>query len=196
MTRTTPFSLAAIGVLALAACGGSSSDDDSGIASLDDPVEADGEAIDPDLALADYQQCLRDNGAGVDFHAGAGGGSISIGGSGEADPQSGGGFDADAFRQAAEACSDLAEAAIGAFTPDPQQQAEIEDAQLRFDECMSDKGLEGYRGNMATSSGLDIAGSGDASDPQGGNSFDDVDPDVLREALDECSAVYDDLEAS
>ena len=188
-------SLAAVGALALAACGGGG-DDDSGIASIDEPTDTEDEVVDPDRAMADYRQCLADNGFDIDIQVGGGGGSISLGGGGdEADPQSGG-FDPDAFSEAADACSDLADAAMGAFTPDPQQQAAMQDAQLRFEECMADNGLAGYTGGATMASGLGIGGSGGAADPQSGGSLDEVDPDVLREALDECSAVYDELEES
>ena len=189
--------MAAVGALALSACGDGGGDG-SGIASIDDPTEGLTDAgdgvVDPDLALADYQQCLRDN--GLDLQVQAGGGSISIGGGGgEADPQSGG-FDSDAFREAADACRELGQEAMGAFTPDPQQQAAMEDAQLRFDECMADKGLAGYTGGAMASSGLGIDGSNGATDPQSGGSLDEVDPDVLNEALDECRTAFDELEQS
>ncbi len=190
-------SLAAVGGLALAACGGGSNDDDSGIASLDGSGDGETAAdIDPELAMADYRECLAENGVDINIQAGSGGGSISLEGGGEADPQAGGGgFDIDAFRAASEACADLAEAAMGSFTPDPQQQAAMEDAQLRFDECMADRGLEGYGGAVA-SSGLALDGDTSAADPQSGGSLADVDPDVLAEALEECSAVFDELEES
>ncbi|MEO1057392.1 MAG: hypothetical protein AAFY28_10805 [Actinomycetota bacterium] len=193
-------SLAAVGGLAVAACGGGSSDDDSGIASIDDATdEADGD-IDPELAMADYRECLAANGANIDVQVGAGGGSISLdGGGGEADPQSGGlgGLDMEAFQAAVEACSELGQAAMGAFTPDPQQEAAMQDAQLRFEACMADKGLDGYAGSMMTSQGgLSLDDDGPSADPQSSGSLDDVDPDVLAAALDECSAAFDELEAS
>ncbi|MEM9515217.1 MAG: hypothetical protein AAGA42_10210 [Actinomycetota bacterium] len=192
-------SLAAVGGLAVAACGGGSSNDDSGIASLDGAGDGESAAdIDPELAMADYRECLADNGANIDVQVG-GGGSISIGGGVEADPQAGGigGTDPDTFSAAVDSCAELGQAAMGAFAPDPQQQAALDDAQLRFEECMDDKGLGGHVGSMMTSNaGIGVEDSAGADDPQSGGSLDDVDPDVLADALDECGAVFDELEAS
>ncbi|MEM8619052.1 MAG: hypothetical protein AAGF73_04980 [Actinomycetota bacterium] len=190
-------SLAAVGGLTLAACGGSS-DDNSGIASLDGATDEAAADIDPELAMVDYQECLAENGVDLSIELGSGGGSFSMGGS-EADPQAGGfaNIDLEEFRAASEACADLAEAAMGAFTPDAQEQAAMQDAQLRFQECMDDKGLGAYTGMMAASStGLALDGSTGASDPQSSGSLDDVDPDVLADALDECAVVFDELEGS
>lgn len=139
----------------LAACG--SSDDsgsDDGVASLGSTTTSpDGDqqttesSVDPQQAMLDYTQCMRDEGIDMpdpEFSStGASGGAIAIAGDDSGDE---GGpmidFDSEEFQAAEEVCRPIMDEAIGSIEIDPEQQAEMREQMLEYAECMREQGVD------------------------------------------------------
>jgi hypothetical protein len=139
--------LAVVALALLAAgCGGSSSSGDEGVASIEDDsatpaAETSGEttgseATDPQQAMLDYAQCMRDN--GIDFpdpDFSGGGGLFQIGGEGsDIDPS-----DPD-FQAADEKCQPILEDSRPQLSEEDQQA--MQDAFLEYAQCMRDNGID------------------------------------------------------
>ncbi len=158
-----------------AACGGGSQND--GVASLEDDATAplaagdDGSAdgatttteTDPELALLEFTQCLRDNGVDVGDPEVDGDGNLGFGGRVQ-------GYDfvadREAFQAAREACADILEGVSLEFRD--RDRTEIEDTLVEFATCMRDNGYDMPDPDFSGFS----PGSGGGSGP-----FSEVDPD-------------------
>ena len=176
MTMRSTRLLALIGttVLALAACGGGSAADTSPtLPSLSQPT-ADAEpgttttttAVDPEEAMQEYTECMREHGIEMpDFGSGSGG-VVTL----EADNESG----FEAFEEAAAECDPILKGAFGEFELTPEQEAEFMDQELAFAQCMRDNGVDWPD---PTSSGNSMIELGD-----------DLDPETVDAAIETCSA--------
>ncbi len=200
--RRIPLAIAALLAIGLvaAACGSATAEQAPSVAALPADSEesasaADGaddagdgerapvnpEDVSPEEAEAaqlKFDQCMTDNGVDQDELfgdiEGEGGGAVVLDSTGE-------GFDAqfEAYEAALEECEPILEGVFGDFTLSPEQEAEMADAEAAFNQCAADAGFE--------------IGEGSAD---GGFQIDaDVDIDELREVLDECAKVYENLDS-
>jgi hypothetical protein len=136
--------LAGVLSLTLAACGGGGSGD--GVATLGDGDEAAATAsaspsVDPEDALAEFAECMRDNGIEdfpdptIDENGG-----IQIGIGGEGGPPSE--EDRQALTDAMEACQDLLPRGEGPGQISEEDRAAFQDALLEYAQCMRDHGID------------------------------------------------------
>lgn len=95
----------------------------------------------PEEAQLAFSQCLEEQGIEDPFSNGDG---ETIDGA-EGGQSAGIAFESDAdfeeFEAAMDECSDLLGDAFGEFEPTPEQEAQLADAELKFNQCMSDKGF-------------------------------------------------------
>jgi len=142
-------SMVALSVALLGACGGGSgddADDASDVASLDDQDSSsdsspDGTvtetttATDPEQAMLDFAECMRDHGIDMEDPQfdGEGGGGINL----EATPEN-----EDEIEAAQEACQPLLENARGNVELDPEREAELQEQMLAYAQCMRDRGID------------------------------------------------------
>jgi hypothetical protein len=135
--------LVAVLSFALVACG---SDPGDGVATLQggegSASPSASPSVDPEDALADFAQCMRDKGiedfpdpqvdedGRISFGGGGGGGQA---------PEAG---DFEEIQDAMEACRDLLPQDLGPGDISPEQQAEFQDALLHYAQCMRDNGIE------------------------------------------------------
>lgn len=159
ITRTTrAVALAATLVLVtLSGCGSSDAGDGdaSGLPSIEDSTgEADvadepsddaGAEKDPELAMADFEKCMRDNGIELQV-AGDGSGTMSQtvevpdDGSGDASMEF---TDPADFEQIADTCSEESGLSFGDLDDlSPEEQAEMADRNLAFQQCLAEQGFE------------------------------------------------------
>jgi hypothetical protein len=163
-------------LLLLAACGGS---DDSGVAQAEgsggtstSATTTPASEADAEQAQLDFARCMREQ--GLDFpdpEPGENGGLRFRAPEGGMD-------DAEAFQDAAQECQEY----LADVRPElsEEDQAELQDAQLEFAQCMRDEGV-------------------DVPDPQpgqgpGGGGLTQIDPDDpdVQAALDECRSIIQD----
>jgi hypothetical protein len=137
--------LAAALAMLLAGCGSGASAE--GIASLEDQAAADessttaaAAATDPEQAMLDYAQCMRDQGIDMpDPQMGPGGGAFGFTIQGEPGdgPEDG---EIQRMTEADEACRHLLEGIVQEFEmPD---MSEMQDQMLAFSQCMRDHGVD------------------------------------------------------
>lgn len=172
--------------LTLAACASGGGDD--GVATLGqgDGSGADASAspsVDPEDALAEFAECMRDNGIEdfpdpqIDENGG-----ITIqapGGGGDGAPSE---EDLEDLQAAMEACQDLLPQGLGPGEISEEDQAAFQDALLEYAQCMRDQGID-YP-DPALSEGGGFIGGGEGFDPN--------DPDF--QAADEaCRPILDDV---
>jgi hypothetical protein len=135
----------------LAACGGSSGADTPEVASLDEETatttdtsngggsgSGDESTADPEQALLDYAECMREHGIDMpDPQISEEGGGVLI-------QQEDSGIDpnSEEFQEAEKACEHFLEDARGDIEVDPEQQAEMQDQLLEFAQCMRDHGID------------------------------------------------------
>ncbi len=201
LRRRVPTAIAAllaIGLLA-AACGSEPADEAASVAAL--PAESEESALstsddgdadipaspedvsdeDAEAAQLQFDQCMTDNGVDqdelfgdVDTDSGDGE-TFIIDGSAE-------GFEQvfEAYEAALEECEPILEAVFGDFELTPEQEAELADAEAKFNQCMADAGFE-----MTSPEGNDEA-AGFELDA-------DMDIDDLQAAADECGEVYEEI---
>lgn len=150
--RLTVAAVAMAGLLA--ACG--SSDDagsDDGVASLGSTTTSpDGDqqttesSVDPQQAMLDYTQCMRDEGIDMpdpEFAGDGSGGGVVV--AQDASGSEGGpmiDFDSEEFQAAEEVCRPIMDEAIGSIEIDPEQQAEMREQMLEYAECMREQGVD------------------------------------------------------
>ncbi len=173
--------LLTLGLLA-AACGTQAETDERSVAALADTESADGtedssdqsddgddeEPTQDDIERAElqFEQCLEDNGVST-------GGGIFGNSDGEsvAEIEEFGGEDGsvqsfeigegefEEFEAAMAECDKLLEDVYGTFTPSPEEEAAMQDAQAAFDACMAENGLavesEGEDGALSIQVGSD-----------------------------------------
>jgi hypothetical protein len=145
MWKAKVIALAGALSLALVACGGASGED--GVATLGDEGDAAAGAsaspsVDPEDALAEFAECMRENGIEdldptVDED-----GRIEIGfvGGADGDPSSGG--DREEMADAMEACQDLLPRGEGPGQVSEEDRAAFQDALVEYAECMREHGID------------------------------------------------------
>jgi hypothetical protein len=169
---------------------------------------------DPEEAFALYDQCLQDH--GVDPGQGfvvAGGDAIAVAPADGAKPAGGANSDGDGpdsqvfvygegpngeqppevdqeLLDASEACRGHLANATPDFDLTPEQQAAMEDAQLAFQQCMEEHGIEGggFTISLGDGAALDVDERADDQAPPPA----EVDPEQFQAAAEECQSVYDD----
>ena len=94
---------------------------------------------------------------------------------------------------ASEACRGHLANATPDFDLTPEQEAAMEDAQLAFQQCMEDHGIEGGGFSISVGGGPGTRGRRAAGRRPGGPALpSDVDPEEFQAAAEECQSVYDD----
>ena len=167
---------------------------------------------DPDEAFALYDQCLQDH--GVDPGEGfivANGDAVAVAPAGGIDGAEGEGSDDQVFVYAQDAngnemqapdddliaASEACRGHLANATPDfdltPEQEAAMEDAQLAFQQCMEDHGIEGggFSISVGGGAGLEVDEQQD-DDRAAPPPPSDIDPEQFQAAAEECQSVYDD----
>ncbi|MCU0281036.1 MAG: hypothetical protein MUE66_04240 [Acidimicrobiia bacterium] len=177
--------VAALGLL-LAACGGEAGTE--GIASLEDET-AEGStttalaaSTDPEQAMLDFTQCMRDHGVDMpDPQMGPGGGSFGFTIQGEAGEAPADG-EMQQMQEASEACNHLLEGMVQEFEmPD---MSEMQDQMLAFSQCMRDHGIDYPDPEFTEDGGITMSiGPGD----EGG--IDPSDPG-FQEAQEACQEIF------
>ncbi len=171
--------------LALVACGSEQGD---GVATLqggEDPSSSPSASpsVDPEDALADFAQCMRDNGI-EDFPdptIGEDGGiTIGVGGGGGGPPSD---ADREQIADAMDACQELLPRGEGPGQISPEDQAAFQDAMVEYAQCMRDHGIDMPDPDFSGNGGF-IQQGGDGIDPQ------DSDFQVADEA---CRPILDDV---
>ena len=169
---------AALGV-GLAGCGGDS-DGAEQVASLDgaagggdsaDTTAASLSEADQRQALLDFAECMREHGVDMPDPSFDGqGGVIQVG-------EMGG--DPDVFAEAQAACQPLLEDAMGSFTPNPEQEAQMREQALAFARCMREHGVDFPDPTFGDDGTVVVAVGDSGHDPN--------DPEV-RAAMEACQA--------
>jgi len=150
-------------------------ENEDGTTEEDDDGETD-EEVDPEIAMAEYEQCMEEQGVSMSLAVEGGDGASIETLETDADANddslelSGEGLDLEEFEAAAEACDPILEDAFGSFEMTPEQEAEMADQMLELEKCLADEGFD--------------------IDMSGGNSFqiggDDMDFEAFEEAMQTC----------
>lgn len=182
------FALVAALSMTLAAC--ASGDGGDGVASLGGD-EGTGEAsaspsVDPEEALAEFGDCMRENGI-EDFEdpvIGEDGGiQIGVGGPAEGSDGPPSEEDREELQQAMEACNDLLPQDLGPGGDiSEEDQAAMQDALLEFAQCMRDHGIDFPDPEFTDGGAMQQIGDGvDPNDPE------------FQEAEEACGPIMDDV---
>jgi hypothetical protein len=169
----------------LGACGGGSGDEDGDeVASLEDgesssdsspdnTATADTASTDPEQAMLDFAECMRDHGVEMDDPQfdGEGGGGIEL----EATPEN-----EDEIEAAQEACQPIMENARGEIEVDPEREAEMREQMLEYAQCMRDHGIDMPDPVFSDEGGFVVQQGGPGSG--GANPRDDDDFEAAQEA--------------
>lgn len=128
---------------------------------------------DVNLAFAEYEACMEENGAGgvvggVMGFGDGGGAEVPDGGTDNGDPNAAA-VSREDFEAADEACNPILDRAFGSFDLNPEQEAELADDMLAVQRCLADKGIE------VEMSGNSISVTGD------------IDMEEMNEAMEECT---------
>ena len=167
---------------------------------------------DPEEAFALYDQCLQDH--GVDPGEGfivANGDAVAVAPAGGIDGAEGEGSDDQVFVYAQDAngnemqapdddliaASEACRGHLANATPDfdltPEQEAAMEDAQLAFQQCMEDHGIEGGGFSISVGGGAGLEVDEQQDDDQAAPPPpSDIDPEEFQAAAEACQSVYDD----
>ena len=139
------------------------------------------EEVDPEIAMAEYEKCMADQGVNMSMAvAGEEGSSIETFETDPNDADSNAGaepLDFENFEAAAEICEPILEDAFGSFEMTPEQEAEMADQMLELEKCMSEAGFD-----------IDMSG----------NSFqldDSIDFEAFEEAMSSCGNGIQTMEA-
>jgi hypothetical protein len=139
----------------VAACG-AASPSSNGVLSLATPSPSDGasaapgESVDPEVAIADFEACMKEHGVDVQIsiaQPGAAGGGPTSGefrapaNAGEAQPNKGSGPDPKALQEADAACRHLLPSGMEG-DPNATMDPEMADKLLDFSKCMRDHGID------------------------------------------------------
>jgi len=181
--------VAALGLL-LAACGGGGST--QGVASLQqDTTSGDGStttapaaAADPEQAMLDFTQCMRDHGIDMpDPEVNTAGGGFSFGitvqGGDEGGPDS---AEIQKMQEADAACRHFLDGMVQQFErPD---MTEMQDQMLAFSQCMRDHGIDYPDPVFSEDGGVTLIGP-----DEGAGGFDPSDPD-FQAAQEACQEIF------
>ncbi len=207
--RRTAALFAAIALLA-AACGNGSDDSaEAGVASISDGAavgdqqgaSAQGTAEAPtnaEDAFGLYDACMKE--AGIEIQEvefdGAGGIEIEDLDGTETDPQSGGSAEdpeGASYSEADAECSKHLVNVDAGFDLTPEQEAAFRDANLKWEKCMTDQGIEI---TTAASGGLDVDSEQAEADPQDAEaSQPDFDFEAFDAASEKCQSIFDELDS-
>lgn len=140
----------------------------------DDAAGESDEEVDPEIAMAEYEQCMEDQGVSMSLAVEGGDGAaietIETDGDDEALEFDGQNLDVEDFEAATEVCEPILEDAFGSFELSPEEEAEMADQMLELEKCLADEGFD--------------------IDMNGGNSFqiggDDMDFEAFEEAMQTC----------
>jgi hypothetical protein len=182
----------------LAGCGAAG----DGTSAADPSVDSGDAPTDRNEAFVLYDGCMADHGfptnsSGQESSDGLSVRSGSAGG--DAGPQMAGpgGIEIDpaeqeAFTAANQECQGHLANVVGGEELDPEKQAVMEDASLKVEQCMRDKGFDVQLGSgSGGDGGLSVNESGD--DPSAaGREVDDADRAAADAAMEECSKIFDD----
>lgn len=165
---------------------------------------------DPEEAFALYDQCLQEHGVdpGEGFVVADGGDAIAVAPADGATPEGDGPADQvfvfgegpngeqppeidEEMLAAMEACRGHLANATPEFDLTPEQQAAMEDAQLAFQQCMEEHGIEGGGFTIAIGDGPALEVD-ERQDDQAAPPPAEVDPEQFQAAAEECQSVYDD----
>jgi hypothetical protein len=191
--RRWPILVTALGLL-FAACGGG--DGAEGIASLqEDTAAADGStttahaaAVDPEQAMLDFTQCMRDHGVDMpDPEVNTAGGGFSFGITIQGGPGDEGAPDNTEMQQMQEAnaaCQHFLEGMVQQFErPD---MSEMQDQMLAFAQCMRDHGVDMPDPEFSDDGGVTAFGSGEGGE---GFAIDPNDP-TFQAAQEACQEIF------
>jgi hypothetical protein len=167
-TRHHTVSAVAGAVLAttlLVACGGDGDDDTDDVASLgtDDAttetsVASDEPSKDPEEAMLEFTECMRDHGVDMpDPQIAGDGGERMI-------TMEGNAMDTENFEEAQEACEPLMAAAVGEIERDPEREAEMREQMLEYAQCMRDHGIDMPDPTFNDNGGVQIGVGGDGAE--------------------------------
>ena len=176
--------IAVVLALTSAACG--RGDDDGGVATIDGGDAANGSSaspsVDPEDALAEFAECMRDNGI-EDFPDPQidedGAIQIGIGGGGDDSPTE---EDRQAIEEAMAACEELLPQGEGPGQIAEEDQAAAQDAAVEFAECMREHGIEEFPDPEFSDDGGILQQIGEGVDPES---------DEFREAEDACRPEFE-----
>jgi len=190
--RRTTAAMAMAVMLFAGACSASEEAVTDAVASLEDTEEAADTATtiaeesdgveapeNPEDAFALFEGCMAD--AGIELRLPGGGGGIAVDGDDGPDAGNPGGvpgdFDAADFAKVAEKCEEHLANIDSGFDLSPEEQAQLDDARLEWEECMRNEGVDIPEGGFGSGGGIIIGGpaDGDGADPQAGgdDGFDD-----------------------
>lgn len=165
------FAVAALFSITLAACSGADADDDVATLGGGDAAEPTASpSVDPEDALAEFAECMRENGiedfpdpqvnddGGIVFGGPAGGG-----GEGRPDAE-----DRERLEAAMGACQDLLPQGEGRGSISPEEQAEFQDALVNYAQCMRDHGIDMPDPEFADGGGVtqQVGDGVDPNDPE------------------------------
>jgi hypothetical protein len=169
MWKAKTIALVAALSLALPACGGDGGDD--GVATLGDGENAAGASaspsVDPEDALAEFAECMRENGV-EDFPDPQidedGGITIGIGG---AEPREGAPSEVDreTLDAAMQECQPLLARGEGPGQISQEDRAAFQDAMIEYAQCMRDNGIEEFPDPEFTGDGGAMQQIGEGIDP-------------------------------
>jgi len=112
---------------------GDSAPDDSVAAPAGSVPVSDPPSTDPEEAMLDYVECMREHGIDMPDPEPGGGIAMQVG-EGENNPAD--------LQEAEDACQPLLEAAAGVIEIDPEREAEMREQMLAYAECMREHGIE------------------------------------------------------
>jgi len=218
MFRTGPHirkvtALFAATLLVTAACGGGGGGDSAkaDVASIsvgdgnDQQSSPDGEGTaeapaNSEDAFALYDECMTKAGfefETIPFDGEEGDGLETLSPDAEEDdPQAGGSlndFDPEAFEKANSTCEVHISNIDSGFDLSPEQEAAVDDANLKWEECMEQQGVD--LPDTEASDGFDVDSPDAADNPQEGGTADDQDFDFesFNEAAENCQQIFDDI---
>jgi hypothetical protein len=191
MWRRWPILVAALGLL-LAACG--SGDGAEGIASLqEDTAAGDGStttapaaATDPEQAMLDFTQCMRDHGIDMpDPEVNTAGGGFSFGITVQGGPGDAGGpneAEMQKMQEADAACRHFLEGMVQQF--EQPDMTEMQDQMLAFSQCMRDHGVDYPDPVFSEDGGVTLIGP-----DEGAAGLDPSDP-AFQAAQEACQEIF------
>ncbi len=132
--------LLAGGVLAACGSGGAPAAEVASLGTDTAPLDttgdtaADEEPVDPEEAMLEFTECMRDHGVDLPDPEtdGSGRGAIVLQNEG----------DDEDFQEAQEACQPIMDEAMGEIEIDPEREAEMREELLAFSECMREHGID------------------------------------------------------
>lgn len=164
----------------LVACGGGGNDADADdVASLgtDDSttetsVEGSTPSKDPEEAMLEFTECMRDHGVDMPDPEvdGSGGGRVIT--------MEGNMMDNENFEEAQEACEPLMEAAVGDIERDPEREAEMREQMLEYAQCMRDHGIDMPDPTFNDNGGVEM---------QMGGEGEEIDEEAMEAANEACA---------